>query len=155
MSKNIRIPHIGNVVARQAKMLQNGRKEITTRNEMLEYEIGSIVTYMNKKNVLKNGGFLIEINENDFVYVDIDFDKMHTVKFKNILVIWIGSVFEVVDDIVSLVPSQKPSTNFPVTIAGFTIYYAKNNYDVDRFKATSKYNIRIQWCHYFLDNYEY
>ncbi len=58
---------------------------------------------------------------------------------------WIGSVYDVKNDIVSLIPTTKTKTSKPVTIDGIVIYYAKDNYDYNRFVCTTKYKIMEKW----------
>ena len=62
---------------------------------------------------------------------------------------WIGSVYETKNDLVSIVSSQKPKTKFPININNVPIYFATDSYDARRFTYAGKYERIIKWCEYF------
>lgn len=62
---------------------------------------------------------------------------------------WVGSVYKTKGDFVSIVPSKKPKTKFPVIVNDVIIYYGSDSYDVKRFKYTEKYKKIAIWCDYF------
>lgn len=132
-----------------ATMIENGRKEITTKDELEEFPPGSLISYMNKNNVFKIGGFITEFEDDSFIYINTDFSHKYRVYYQNILKLWVGDVFVTKNDIVSLVKATQKKTNFPVKIGQIIVYYAKNNFDVKRFMNTEKYQKYINWVNYF------
>lgn len=129
---------------------KNGRCEITTRDELLEYPIGSLISFTKKKNIFKLGGFLTKISDDYFTYITPDFEHKFRVKYSNVVKMWAGDVYSTHNDIVSLVKNSKKKTNYPITVDGIIVYYAKNNYDSTRFKCTDRYKRLIAWVNYFL-----
>ena len=62
---------------------------------------------------------------------------------------WVGNVYSVKKDAVSLMQTTKKKSNFPVKIGDNIIYYAKNNFDVERYKCTDKYKMMTIWYSFF------
>ena len=130
-------------------MLENGRKEITTKEELEKYPIGSLISYMNKNNEFKQAGFIYKFSDEYFIYLASDFTTKYRVRYKNVQKMWVGDVYSVTSDLVSLVKADNKKTNFPVKINNIIVYYAKNNFDVVRFKNTGKYKNMIKWVEIF------
>jgi len=130
-------------------LLENGRKEIKTKKRLEKYPIGSLISYMNIDNVFRPGGFIIDFNDEYFVYISPDFTTKHRGRYSHITKMWVGTVYTTRNDIVSIVPTLKKKTNFPVIVNGIVIYYAKKTFDAKRFKNTDKYKRIIKWCEYF------
>lgn len=132
-----------------SNLINCGRKEITTKTQLEKYPIGSLISYMNKQNIFKTGGYIIKYTEEYYIYVGIDFTTKYRVRYKNINKMWVGNVYEVKNDIVSLTESKNEKTKFKVTINDVDIYYAKNSYNVKRFLNTEKYERMLAWYNYF------
>ncbi len=118
--------------------LENGRKEITTKKQLEKYTIGSLISYMNKSNIFRPGGFIIKFAEEYFIYISPDFKTKYRARYKNIQKMWVGDVYKV-----------KHPTNFEIKVNDIIIYYAKDSYDTRRFKHTDKYKRLIAWNDYF------
>lgn len=65
-------------------MIKNGRKEITTIVELKKFIIGSLIYYMNKYNIYKSGGFLWKIDNDYFIYLNLDTNQNFRVRNKNV-----------------------------------------------------------------------
>ena len=137
--------------AKISKMIENGRIEITTKEELEEFPIGSLISYMNNNNYFKIGGFLTKITDEYFIFITSDFKQKYRVRYQYINKMWIGDVFSVKNDLVSIVPTTKTKTNYPVKVNNIVVYYAPNNFGVSRFKHTAKYKSMIQWTEYFIN----
>ncbi len=137
------------LIAKIKKLLKNGREEIMTTKELSKYNRGSLVSYLNMSNIFKSGGYLLKVADDNFIYYKPQDNKKYRVRFDNVKTIYVGDVYKVTNDIVSIVKTKKTKTNFPVKIAKVPIYYAKNNYDVERFKCTEKYKNMKAWYEMF------
>lgn len=135
--------------AKIAIMKENGRKEITTKEELEEFPIGSLISYMNTNNVYKQGGYIIKFAEEYFIYILSDLTQKYRVRYENVQKMWAGDVYVVRNDIVSLVETTQKKTNFPVKMNGIVIYYGKNNFDAKRYMNTEKYKKYMDWIEYF------
>ena len=132
-----------------SNLIKHGRTELTSYDELKEYPVGSIISYLNKKNIFKQGGFLTKIDQKYFIYITLDFTTKYRVWFKNIVKIWVGDVHKVNGDYISLVPTSKNKTNFPVKVGDIVVYYASDNFSATRFKNTNKYKIMCKWFETF------
>jgi hypothetical protein len=141
--------------AKILSFLENGRKEITKKKQLEKYPIGSMISYTTKQNIFRPGGFIDEFEEDGFIYKSPEFDKYrYRVRYNTVAKMWVGDVYKVKNDLVSLVIDGKKPTNFPVKVADIIVYYAKSNHDVRRFKGTDRYKLYMKWCEYFLDKDE-
>ncbi|AAV50282.1 hypothetical protein [Acanthamoeba castellanii mimivirus] len=129
--------------------LESGRKEITSKKQLEKYAIGSLISYKNTNDEFKQGGFITKFADEYFIYITPDFTTKYRVKYKNVKTMWVGNVYKTKNDLVSLVETPQEPTNFEVTLNGITIYYAKNSFDVRRYKSTEKYKRMNAWCDYF------
>lgn len=137
------------ISARIMTFLENGRKEITTKEELEKFAIGSLISYMNMSNIFKLGGFITKFAEEYFIYVTPDFVQKYRVRYINVKTMWVGDVYKVFNDIVSITKTKKKKTNFSVKVNKVVVYYARNNFDLKRFISTSRYKKIIEWCNYF------
>ena len=135
--------------ARILTMIENGRTEVTTIKQLKKFPIGSLVSYINSSGIFNIGGFLLAIFDDSFSFVDLDFKIRYRVAINKIDKIWIGSVFKVRNDYVSICPSDKKATNFPAIIANIVIFYAPDNYALKRFISTQKYKLAVLWAQRF------
>jgi hypothetical protein len=131
--------------AKIIRMLKNGRQEVNSLENLKTYPIGSLLSYVNKKGTFKIGGYLVQVEDETFVYELLDFSKKFRVKMSHVDAIWIGRVDKLNSDYIDLTPTNRPSTSFPVKIGDSIIYYAKNNYDVQRYCCTDKYISCTKW----------
>lgn len=130
------------------KLIKNGRVEVT-REEFEEWPLGSLVSYTNKRGMLKQGGFITGFEENCFLFIAPDFSTQYRAKYDKIDKILVGNVYQVKNDIVSITESDRPVTIFTVTIDGINIYYGRNQPDADRYKYTIKYIACAAWYEKF------
>ncbi|BCS83766.1 hypothetical protein QLL95_gp0357 [Cotonvirus japonicus] len=142
-----------------SNLLEYGRKEITLHNknqilsaskqEFEKFPIGSLVSYMNIKNEFKQGGFIIKFSDDYFIFITLDFKTKYRVKYANVLTLWVGDVYHLSNDLMSLKKTSQNKTNFPVKIGKSIVYYGKNNFDKNRFLNTEKYKRMNDWYNYF------
>lgn len=130
-------------------MVENGRKEIATKKQIEKYPIGSLVSYMNIDNVFRPGGFIIKFKPEYFIYIMSDFETKYKARYTHIQKMWVGSVYECKNDIISIVQSEKTKTKFPVLVNDIVVYYSPDAYNQKRFTYTEKYKKIIKWCDYF------
>lgn len=151
MSKTIRKTNKDVMKMKIKKMIKNGRKEITTKEELEEYSIGSLISYINNNRIFKLGGFITKFSTEYFIYIVPDLSQKYRVRYKNIQKMWVGEPFKCTNDIVSIIKTKQKKTNYPVKIGDVVIYYAQKKYDQDRFKCTDKYEQYVKWYTYFID----
>lgn len=148
MSKSInRVKSIMELTLKQH--IENGRKEITTKEELDEFSIGSLISYINKNGIYKAGGFLLKIKNDYFIYMNPHDDKKFRVQFVNVNKMWVGSPYDSKNDIVSIRQTEQPETNFPVKIGNITVFYAQSTYDQKRFNCTKKGKLMYKWYELF------
>jgi len=133
------------------KMLENGRVEIQTRQQLENFPLGSLVSYLTKEGLYRSGGFLKTIQDDYFVLLGGTKDDRisFSVQFKNIKSMYVGNPMKTKSDNVSIVPTTKPKTKFPVTIGKVVVYYAKDKFDYNRFLETAKYKRYMDWYEKF------
>lgn len=153
MSKNDNLLSVNKSKAILATKISNlldyGRTEVTTRKQLEKYPIGSLISYMNTKNIFKIGGFIVKFANEYFIYIKPDFTKKYRVRYKNVQKMWVGNVYKVRGDIVSLAKTNQKPTNFEVIIGDIIIYYARRTFDKKRFMNTEKYKTMLLWYNYF------
>lgn len=133
---------------KEAKYLNKGRKVIKTKKELEQYSTGSLISYINKCNEFRQGGYVTKVTEEYFIYLTPDFQTKYRVRFNIVKKMWIGDVYEVENDIVSF-KTMLNKTNFPVKFGNIIIHYASNNSQAKRFKNTKKYEIMCNWYKIF------
>ena len=144
--------YIGAIIFR---LVESGREEIKTKKQLKKFPIGSTISYVTKKGVFRQGGFLCKIEKDSFVYKKSDFGKhSFRVRYSIVDTMYVGDVYKVTNDLVSFTSDPKGKTNFPVEVNGCVIYYAKDGFDRTRFLTTERYKIYIRWCKYFLSRSE-
>ena len=111
---------VGNKIS---KMLDNGRIEIFP-NDLEQISKGSLIAYLNNDWTLKPGGFLLEVNDDSFIYLAPNFKKKYRVYLKNVQALYIGDVLKTKNDLISIIETTQEPTNYPVIIEGIIIYYA-------------------------------
>ncbi|AYV85582.1 MAG: hypothetical protein Satyrvirus24_6 [Satyrvirus sp.] len=137
--------------AKIEKLLENGRKEIKTKEELEKFPIGSIFSYINKNGIFKNGGFIIKFLDDYFIYITIDFMTKYRVRYNNIEKMWVGDPRKIKNDVISLMPAIQKPTNFEVKLGKTVVYYAPRDRDKKRFTKTNKYKIMEKWYKTFVE----
>lgn len=153
-TKSYRLPK--DIIATKiTNFIKRGRIEVTTKKELEKFPAGSLISYITKNGIYKNGGFITKFGDNYFIYVTLDSDLNLSTKYRayydNISKMWAGDVYKVTDDIVSMAQCSKKKTNFPVIIGNVVVYYGIGTFDMIRFTHTDKYKILISWYKYFVD----
>lgn len=133
-------------------MLENGRKEINTKKQLEKYPLGSMISYMNKSNIFRLGGFITKFAEEYFIYITPDFKTRYRTRYQNIQKMWVGNVYEVTNDLVSIVGTSRNPTKHEVKINDIVVYYGNDSFDAKRFRCTEKYKRMVSWNKYFNDN---
>ena len=138
------------VAAKISTLIEYGRKEICTREELEKFPIGSLISYINKNDIFKSCGFITKFGDDYFIYVTPDFKNKYRARYKNIKKMWVGDVFDVEKDIVGLrEPSKK--TNFKATVGNHVVHYARDNFALKKFINTDKYKRMLEWYQYFYE----
>ncbi|AKI81609.1 hypothetical protein [Acanthamoeba castellanii mimivirus] len=140
------------LAAKISNLKEHGRKEITSKEKLEKFPIGSIVSYTNKQDIYRTGGFITKFADEYFIYVTPDFQTKYRVKYKNVKKMWVGNVYKVKNDIISLSETTQKETNFPVKIGDTVIYYASKKFDKTRYMNTKKYKTLLNWYEYFHKN---
>ncbi len=133
-------------------IIKYSRKKITTKHELEEYPIGSLISYTNKKNEFRKAGYVLKYSDNYFIYVTPDFQTKYRVKYKNVLEMWVKKVDSPLKDLIWQAETIQEKTNFPIFIGNKVIYYAKNNSDRDKYMDTTKYKKLVKWYDHFGNN---
>jgi len=140
------------LLAKIARLKKNGRKEITTKEALEKFPIGSLISYMNKSGIFKTAGFICKLSDDYFIYLSADFSKKYRVRYKNVLKMWVGDVYKTSNDIVSIVPSTNKKTKLVAEIGKIPVYYTTNRNTLNRFMHTEKYQRMIKWYEIFGDD---
>ena len=123
-------------------LIKDGRAEITTREQLEKYPIGSTISYLNINNVFRSGGFITKFCADYFIYTLPDFETKYRTRYSHIQKMWIKNT--------SIIPAIKnKKTNFPVKINDIVVYYGIDNFDAQRFQNTEKYKKINGWYEYF------
>lgn len=125
------------------QLIKSGRDVVKTRAELLNYPLGSLVSYITKEGLYRSGGFLRTIKDKYFALQggNIANPISFCVQFSNVKKMYVGSPIKNANRTVE-------TSNFPVQVGEKIVYYAKSNYDVKRFKATKKYKRMIDYEKY-------
>jgi len=134
------------------KFVENGRREITKKSQLEKYPIGSLISYVNKSNIFKIGGFITKFTDEYFIYITPEFYTKYRVRYTNIEKMWAGNVYKTKSDIVSIVKSTQKKTKYSVTIGNITVHYANNAYFAGCYQTTKKYKRMVDWYKYFVEN---
>jgi hypothetical protein len=138
------------VRAKIKKMIKYGRVEITKKEELEKFPIGlTLISYMNIFGIFKSGGYLYKLADDYFIYIQSITRTKYRVRYKNVDKMWVANVKDVKNDIITLVCTNKKKTKYPVMIGNIIMYYAKDNFDKERFCCTNKYLIMKDWYDQF------
>lgn len=117
---------------------------------------GNLVSYITKDGKYRSGGFIVSWNEDYFAvrggggYGPI---ISFSVQYKNIKEAYIRKPSRK-NSPLEPIPTDKPKTNYPVKIDKVTVFYGKNNWEVERFKKSNKYNRMVKWSEEHNSNIE-
>jgi hypothetical protein len=125
--------------------LANGRKEITSKEELDNYQLGSLISYVYKSGAHKIGGFLEKIKDEYFIYRDPYKNENFKVRFAKIDKMWIESPYNTTNDIISMCNTDQPKTKLPVIIGDVIVYYASSHEDRRRFNNTIEAGLMYRW----------
>lgn len=131
-----------------------GRSEITTKEELLEFPRGSLISYTNKQGFFQKGGYLCKVKDQWFIFIGIDCKQKIRVRYCNVDKIYVGDVFKVTGDTISFNNDVTKKTKYPVTIGNHVVYYASSSHLAKRFMVTNKYENMLTWYNYFHSNNE-
>ena len=116
MSKTTRKPNKDVIKIKIKKMIRNGRKEITSKEELEEFPIGSLISRMNNNNVFKPCGFITKFSDDHFIYITPDLSNKYRVRYDTVQKMWVGNPFKCTNDIVSIVKTKQKT---------YAIFYKK------------------------------
>jgi hypothetical protein len=149
MSNSIKVVNKASFALKIHTLIENGRKEITTKKQLEKFPIGSLISYLNNQNIFKFGGFIIKFAPDYFIFITSDFTTKYRARYSHIQKMWAGLVYQTRNDFASIVRTQQTKTKFPIIINNIIIYYASDTYDAKRYTYTEKYKRIIKWCEYF------
>lgn len=131
--------------------IAKGRKKITTYDELKHFPKGSIICLVGKDKVCHSYGFLRSVHKSYFkAYFDLLGDcNVYKIPFDYVDKMYVGNVYETVNDYVSIKATTKPVTGFPAKLGDIVVYYAKDNMDRNRFISTEKYERMAKWFEIF------
>ena len=135
--------------AKILSLVENGRKEVTTQKQLEKYPVGSLISFKTKSGTFRPGGFITKFSDESFIYVTPDFKTKYRGTYENINKMWVGDVYKVKNDLISLAKSTQKSTNFEVKVNDVIIFYARNSFDKKRIISTDKYKRLMMWNEYF------
>jgi len=126
--------------AKLETLIKNGRKKIETRDELLIYPLGCLVSYVTNDGLYRSGGFLRTIKKKYFALQGGTAGKpiSFCVQFENIREMYVGTP-------IRLTNRTQKKTNFKVKIGTKVVYYAKDNFDKSRFMNTKRYKDMKNW----------
>ena len=130
-------------------LIEYGHTQITSKKQLEKFPIGALISYLNINNTFRPGGFLVDFFDDHFIYVTPDFETLRKGKYARIIKMWVASVYDTQNDLVSIFPTQNKKTNFSVIINGIPIYFARNSFDMKRFMNTNKYKLIMKWVDFF------
>lgn len=128
--------------------IDNNRNIITTKEELEEYAIGSLISYMTINGNFRSGGFIIKFCEDYFIYIMPDFVTKYRARYVNISEMWIGDVYTTRNDIVSIVSCERKKTKFSIIINDVIIFSGSED-NCSQFKHGERYEMITNWCTYF------
>ena len=135
--------------AKIMSLVENGRKEVTTQKQLEKYPIGSLISFETKSGIFRPGGFITKFSDESFIYITPDFNARFRGTYKNIKKMWVGDVHKVKNDLISLAKTSQKSTKFEIEVGSTIIFYARNTFDIKRFKCTERYKRLMAWNEYF------
>lgn len=133
------------LLSKISTLIENGRQEITTKGELEQFPLGSLISYMNTQGIFRTAGFIDKFEDESFIYLDIDFATRRRVQYIYIKKMWVGKVNETKNDIVSIIPSTAEKTKHFAKIGDIVVYYSNRPAMISRFKHTQKYQRMVKW----------
>jgi hypothetical protein len=135
------------VIGKINTMIENGRLSITNIDELRSFPIGSIVSYMSKDGMFYPGGFLVYVGKKHFKLLPDLFGetKIIRININNIETMYVGNVYEITGDVVSIKQSTNKITKHLVKIGDVVVYYGRDKIDKNRYMATKKYQKMLKW----------
>lgn len=149
-------------------MIKNGRKEIIVQDPLADsssndkrkilelakkqlesYPIGSLISYMNTQGIFRLGGYIKRFDNEWFVYTTTEFDKNIKVRYQYVQKMWVGNVYKCKNDVVSIVPATNKKTKFSAKIGNVVVCYARDNYVLQSYTYTHKYELMTKWYEKF------
>ena len=123
-------------------LLEEGRTEISTIEELSEFPIGSIVSYISGKSFFP-GGTITWIGKKSFVYRKLDIDPK--IKYR----VYLKHTDKIFIIDTPITKTTRKATKYPVKIGSVVVYYAKDSFDVKRYMNTNKYLFMSLWFEKF------
>ena len=137
------------IAAKVMGLVENGRKELTSKKQLEKYPIGSLISFETKSGIFRPGGFITKFCDESFIYITPEFDQKYRGRYANIKKMWVGNVYEVYNDLVSLSKTKQNPTKFAIEVNGIVIHYARSAFEKKRAMNTDKYKRLMKWNEYF------
>lgn len=125
-------------------LVDHGRKEISSKNELEKYPIGSLISYETLDGRYAKGGFITNFKNDYFIYILLDFSQKYRIRYNKIKRMWVGNVFENEGDYISF---KEPccKTKFPVKIGEYVVKYVASKHQINVFISRDKYKTMVKW----------
>jgi hypothetical protein len=148
-SKPVRKIEKARLDAKIINYIENGRKEITSKKQLEKYAFGSLISYMTKSDIFKPGGYITKFGDDNFIYITPDLQTKYRVRYENVKKMWVGDVYKVRNDLVTLAKTKQEPTRYKVIFNDVIIFYATSSFDAKRYQCTEKYKRLVAWNEYF------
>ena len=126
------------------RLLQAGRAEIETREQLENFPLGSLVAYVTKEGLYRSGGFLRTIQDEYFALQggQINNPISFPVQFKNVKAMYVGN--SAVIHFPDPVETTKKETKYPSYVGDIVVNYARDKWNRERFEKTKKFQYWIE-----------
>lgn len=132
-----------------ASYIKKGRCEITCYQDLKKFKKGHLISYLNIYGELKRAGFLLHVKKDYFVYLGLDLKTKKKVRYQFVDKMYVGDVYQVKNDIISLFPTIKKPTKYPLIVDGIVINYFTSEFAKKMYEYTQKHQILIKWIEIF------
>ncbi|RYE16753.1 MAG: hypothetical protein EOP45_16920 [Sphingobacteriaceae bacterium] len=129
-------------------LISHGRQEITSREQLEKYSLGSLISYETVDGRYTKGGFITKFTDKYFVYTLLDFSKKYRIRYHKIKRMWVGDMFNVNNDFMSFREPDK-KTKHEVKIGNYVVKCFKDKQSRLIFLGRDKYQHMLKWYDMF------
>ena len=134
-----------NLVAKKIqRLIDAGRAEIETKEQLENFPMGSLVSYVTKEGLYRSGGFLRTIQDEYFCLQggQVGNSISFPVQFKNIKSMYVGN--SAVRHFPEPVETDKKETKWPSYVGDIVVNYARDKWNRERYESTLKYKYWVE-----------
>jgi hypothetical protein len=121
-------------------LIESECEEITTKDELETYKLGSLISYLTSSNVFKLGGLITIFKEEYFIYDKLNSSTRYRVRYCNIIKMWVGDFVKLKHKLTRLVNSASQTSHSKIDIDKIEIVYNGKLVDVKQSVGINKYN---------------